>query len=106
MDPDIAKMAILISAQFYKRKTWQISQQNRRILLQEYKIPTEVDDGAGKADVAAHWPLESLGPGQNPHLGVIASDVTYCTMMVEIIRKLKLYSLLCDVRIRPSVVMR
>ena len=41
------------------------------------QIPcTCVDDGAGEADVAAHWPLECLSSGQDPHLGVIASSVS------------------------------
>ena len=88
MDPDIAKMAILISAQFYKKKPSKLVNQ---ILLQEYKTPTEVDDWAGEADVAAHWPLEGLGPGQDPHLGVIPSDVTDWTIIVKMISNLNLH---------------
>lgn len=83
MDPDIAKMAILISAQFYKKKPSKlVNKVEKNTFTRIQNTPTEIDDWAGEGYVAAHWPLESLGSGQNPHLGVITSDVTDWTIMV------------------------
>ena len=51
-------------------------------LLSYKQWPTSVDDSAGEADVAADGSLEGLGPGQDPHLPLLAPDTRHCNSYI------------------------